>query len=69
MVTEVDLNLNRQVKDKWCFPVSFYPDVFSKNQILFLLPFFVQMTARYDMYAEELAEAIKPDYKPQIVHE
>ncbi|XP_065889908.1 beta-ureidopropionase-like [Dysidea avara] len=47
LVTEVDLNLNRQIKDKWCF----------------------QMTARYDMYAKELAEAIKPDFKPQIVHE
>ena len=28
-----------------------------------------QMTARYDLYAKELAEAIKPDFKPQIVHE
>lgn len=27
------------------------------------------MTARYDMYAQELADAIKPDFKPQIVHE
>ena len=29
----------------------------------------IQMTARYDMYAQELAEVIKPDYKPQIVHQ
>jgi len=28
-----------------------------------------QMTARYDMYAKELADAVKPDYKPQIVYE
>lgn len=29
----------------------------------------IQMTARYDMYAEELADVIKPDFKPQIVYE
>jgi beta-ureidopropionase len=28
-----------------------------------------QMTARYAMYAAELAQFIKPDYKPQIVRD
>jgi len=46
-IAEVDLNLCRQVKDKWSF----------------------QMTARYDMYANLLAEFIKPDYKPQIIRD
>ena len=65
-MTEVDLNLNRQVKDKWCFPVSIYSFYYcSINYDLVI----IQMTARYDMYAQELADAIKPDYKPQIVHE
>ena len=27
------------------------------------------MTMRLDMYAEEFAEALKPDFKPQVVHE
>ena len=28
-----------------------------------------QMTGRYEMYARELAEAVKPDYTPRIVKE
>lgn len=28
-----------------------------------------QMTGRYEMYAQELAEAVKPDYTPRIVKE
>ena len=28
-----------------------------------------QMTQRLDMYAEELAEAIKPDYVPPVIKE
>ncbi|KJE96277.1 beta-ureidopropionase [Capsaspora owczarzaki ATCC 30864] len=47
LVTEVDLNLCRQVKDKWGFP----------------------MTQRRDLYAESLAEAVRLDYKPQIIRE
>ncbi|XP_030848160.1 beta-ureidopropionase isoform X2 [Strongylocentrotus purpuratus] len=47
LVTEVDLNLVRQVKDKWCF----------------------QMTGRYEMYAEELAKVVGPDFKPNIIKE
>lgn len=70
LVTEVDLNLNRQVKDKWCFQVSvhwfFYCSKVIEPIIIIII---TQMTARYDMYAQELADVIKPDYKPQIVHE
>ncbi|XP_068680495.1 beta-ureidopropionase-like [Montipora foliosa] len=47
LVTEVDLNQCRQVKDKWCF----------------------QMTSRLEMYAKSLTEAVKPDYKRQIIHD
>ncbi|XP_046840620.1 beta-ureidopropionase-like [Xenia sp. Carnegie-2017] len=47
LVAEVDLNLCRQVKDKWGF----------------------QATARLDMYAEKISNAVKPDFKPYIVHE
>ncbi|XP_068680494.1 beta-ureidopropionase-like [Montipora foliosa] len=47
LVTEVDLNQCRQVKDKWCF----------------------QMTSHLEMYAKSLTEAVKPDYKRQIIHD
>lgn len=47
LVTELDLNLCRQVKDRWSF----------------------QMTARLPLYAEGLTEAIKPEFKRQIVHD
>ncbi|ESP05094.1 hypothetical protein LOTGIDRAFT_205519 [Lottia gigantea] len=47
IISEMDLNLCRQVKDKWGF----------------------RMTQRLDLYAEELAEAVKPDYKPHIIKE
>lgn len=47
IVAEIDLNLCRQVKDKWCF----------------------RMTQRLPLYASALTEAIKPDYKPQIIKE
>lgn len=30
---------------------------------------FSQMTSRLDMYAKSLSEAIKPDYKQQIIHD
>ncbi|XP_047996044.1 beta-ureidopropionase-like [Leguminivora glycinivorella] len=45
LIAQMDLNLCRQVKDKWGFT----------------------MTQRLDLYAESLAKAIKPDYKPQII--
>lgn len=35
----------------------------------FLPVFCFQMTGRYEMYARELAEAIKPNYSPNIVKE
>jgi beta-ureidopropionase len=47
LVCEVDLNLNRQTKDKWGF----------------------RMTQRLDMYAQELTEASKLDFKPNIIKE
>ncbi|XP_059620391.1 beta-ureidopropionase [Phlebotomus argentipes] len=47
LVTEMDLNLCRQVKDWWGF----------------------RLTQRLPLYAESLARASKPDYKPQIVKE
>ena len=28
-----------------------------------------QMTSRLDMYAKSLTEAVKPDYKRQIIHD
>lgn len=31
--------------------------------------FCFQMTGRYEMYVQELAEAIKPNYRPNIVKE
>jgi len=45
LITEVDLNLCRQIKDKWGF----------------------RMTQRLDLYAASLADAIKLDYKPDVV--
>ncbi|KAG2385665.1 hypothetical protein C9374_003480 [Naegleria lovaniensis] len=47
LVAEIDLNLNRQVKDKWMF----------------------QSTSRYEMYAKELNDFIKPTFKRQIVRD
>ncbi|KAG9354651.1 hypothetical protein JZ751_001364 [Albula glossodonta] len=47
LVAELDLNLNRQISDKWSF----------------------KMTGRYDLYAQELTEAIQHDFKPNIVKE
>uniref|UniRef100_A0A8C5NAK0 CN hydrolase domain-containing protein n=1 Tax=Gouania willdenowi TaxID=441366 RepID=A0A8C5NAK0_GOUWI len=45
LVVEMDLNLNRQISDRWNF----------------------KMTGRYSEYAEELTEAVRPDFKPKIV--
>ncbi|XP_027552702.1 beta-ureidopropionase isoform X1 [Neopelma chrysocephalum] len=47
LVVEMDLNLCRQVGDKWNF----------------------KMTGRYEMYAEELAEATQPYFVPNIIKE
>jgi len=47
IIAEIDLNLCRQVKDKWGF----------------------RMTQRLPLYAASLTEAVKPDYKPQIIKE
>ncbi|TWW60716.1 Beta-ureidopropionase [Takifugu flavidus] len=47
LVAEMDLNLNRQLSDKWSF----------------------KMTGRYAEYAEELANAVRHDFKPHVVKE
>lgn len=47
LITELDLNLCRQVRDHWGF----------------------RITQRLPLYAESLANAIKPDFKPQIIRE
>ncbi|CAL1537703.1 unnamed protein product [Lymnaea stagnalis] len=47
IIAEVDLNLNRQIKDKWGF----------------------RMTQRLDLYAKELNDVLKPDWKPNIIRE
>lgn len=47
LITELDLNLCRQVRDHWGF----------------------RMTQRLPMYADSLAEVVKPNFKPQIIRE
>ncbi|XP_069789860.1 beta-ureidopropionase isoform X2 [Narcine bancroftii] len=47
LVAEMDLNLCRQMSDKWGF----------------------KMTARLEMYAEELYQAVKDDFQPDIITE
>ncbi|GCC24273.1 hypothetical protein chiPu_0002673 [Chiloscyllium punctatum] len=47
LVAELDLNLCRQINDKWAF----------------------KMTGRYELYADELAEAVQPNFDPYIVTE
>ena len=34
-----------------------------------LYDFLFQATSRLDMYAEELSNAVKPDYKPHVIRE
>ena len=64
LVTKVDLNLCRQIKDKWCLRVS---GVRGQRSNLVISVYF-QMTQRLDLYAESLAKAIDHDYKPDIIH-
>ncbi|GAY57079.1 hypothetical protein CUMW_176650 [Citrus unshiu] len=45
LISDMDLNLCRQLKDKWGF----------------------RMTARYELYAEMLANYSKADYEPQVI--
>ncbi|XP_067911542.1 beta-ureidopropionase isoform X1 [Heterodontus francisci] len=47
LVAELDLNLCRQMNDKWTF----------------------KMTGRFESYAEELAQAVQPDFQPNIIME
>lgn len=47
LVTDMDLNLCRQYKDKWGF----------------------RMTARYELYAETLAQYLKPGFEPQVIRD
>ena len=67
LVTEVDLNLIQQIRDKWCIQVSTLPlcgESCSPSPSSLL-----QMTMRLEMYAREFSEALRPDFKPQAVHE
>ena len=45
MISDMDLNLCRQLKDKWGF----------------------RMTGRYELYADLLANYVKPDFEPQVI--
>lgn len=45
LISDMDLNLCRQIKDKWGF----------------------RMTARYELYADLLAQYLKPDFEPQVI--
>ena len=75
LVGEIDLNLVRQVRDKWSFPVS----ALGAGGVFRLdpppppppppPPIPPQMTMRLDMYAKELSDACKHDFKPQAVYE
>lgn len=73
LVVELDLNLNRQVSDRWSFkvrrctaPRSGSCNTNSSDPLLVLC---FQMTGRYAEYAEELADAIRPDFRPNLVKE
>jgi hypothetical protein len=67
----MDLNLCRQIKDKWGFqvPLSPFSPLFVFDQLRCILTSTSQMTARLDMYARGLAEAISPTFKPQIIRD
>lgn len=77
LIVEIDLNLCRQMKDKWGFRVCSKKDA-KKNQneaklSQFNHTFFnfsyKQMTNRLSDYVNELSEAIKDNYKPIIIRE
>ena len=65
LVTRVDLNLCRQIKDKWCLRVSGGREGRRGRPVIWVS---FQMTQRLDLYAESLAKAIDHDYKPDIIH-
>jgi beta-ureidopropionase len=67
LVTEVDLNLCRQTKDSWGFRVR--PHIMHLDPAVFIILIIQQMTQRLELYAESLTNAVKHDYKPQIVYE
>ena len=83
LISEVDLNLISQIRDKWCFQVLLLPYIRIYNtytqKLLYtyrhaiygvcLIVSLWQMTMRLDMYAEEFSEAVRPDFKPQAVYE
>ena len=47
LIADLDLNLCRQIRDKWAF----------------------QMTARYELYAKQLADYTRLAYTPQVVRD
>lgn len=64
-VTEVDLNLTRQVRDKWGFQVGRSFIVVVVGLVSFV--FCWQMTQRLPLYADELAGAVLPSFQPQTI--
>lgn len=66
LISTIDLNLIRQVRDSWGFQVSFFYLIHLEYIEAYKKSCF-QMTQRLEMYAEELAEVCKPDYKQQII--
>ena len=63
LLVEVDLNLCRQVKDKWGLRVSYIHVCTTIHPLIIML----QMTQRLDLYADSLRAAVHHDYKPDIV--
>lgn len=76
LVVEMDLNLNRQIADKWSFKVKARArhvwscgDRTDAIRSLCSPDLSLQMTGRYAEYAEELAAAVRHDFKPNVVKE
>lgn len=69
LIAEVDLNLCRQIKDKWCLAVCpgngpCFPAIRSHTHPLSHTP---QMTQRLDLYAKSFTAAAEPDYVRQTI--
>ena len=67
MIAEMDLNLCRQIKDRWCLRVSHCPLAIQSSSSKISLLF--QMTQRLRMYADAFHLAASPEFKPQVVKE
>lgn len=76
LVVEMDLNLNRQISDKWSFKVIKLDVAYMHTAPVCLILTWsiwfnptLQMTGRYAEYAEELTKAVRRDFRPNIVKE